>query len=146
MKCLSVCQPFAELIISNKKTIELRSWNTKFRGEFFVHSPIKVLVDECERLGMGTDLITGAIVGTAEIFDVKRYSSDEELMADARQHMAGAPESYRYGFCLRGAKRLDVPIPSRGMIGFYDVNLPGRNDIIADIIDEEQRYGLIGHH
>ncbi|MEK6867048.1 MAG: ASCH domain-containing protein, partial [Thermoproteota archaeon] len=27
MKCLSVSQPFADLIISGKKTIELRNWN-----------------------------------------------------------------------------------------------------------------------
>ncbi|MBT4216408.1 MAG: ACP synthase, partial [Nitrosopumilus sp.] len=28
MKCLSICQPFAELIVQNKKIIELRKWNT----------------------------------------------------------------------------------------------------------------------
>ena len=38
MKCLSICQPFAELIVQGKKTIELRKWNTKFRGEFLVHA------------------------------------------------------------------------------------------------------------
>ena len=32
MKCLSICQPFAELIIQNKKTIELIKLNTKIRG------------------------------------------------------------------------------------------------------------------
>ncbi len=34
-KCLSLKQPYAELTVSGKKTIELRTWNTKFRGEFF---------------------------------------------------------------------------------------------------------------
>ncbi len=38
MKVLSLKQPFAELILSGKKTIELRKWNTKFRGEFLIHS------------------------------------------------------------------------------------------------------------
>jgi hypothetical protein len=37
-KCLSLKQPYAELLISGKKTIELRSWDTKFRGEFLVHA------------------------------------------------------------------------------------------------------------
>ena len=46
MKCLSICQPFAELIIQNKKTIELRTWNTKIRGEFLVHAPIKIRKEE----------------------------------------------------------------------------------------------------
>jgi predicted transcriptional regulator len=34
MKCLSVRQPFAELILSGRKMIELRSWNTNSRGMF----------------------------------------------------------------------------------------------------------------
>ncbi len=37
MKCLSLKQPFAELLVSGKKTIELRKWNTKFRGKFLMH-------------------------------------------------------------------------------------------------------------
>jgi hypothetical protein len=38
MKCLSLKQPFAELLVSGKKTIELRKWNTKFRGKFLIHA------------------------------------------------------------------------------------------------------------
>ena len=38
MKALSLKQPFAELIVSGKKTIELRNWNTKFRGKFLIHA------------------------------------------------------------------------------------------------------------
>ena len=48
MKCLSVCQPFAELIIQGKKTIELRKWNTKFRGEFLVHAAKNILEQDCK--------------------------------------------------------------------------------------------------
>ena len=42
MKCLSVSQPFAELIILGKKTIELRKWNTNYRGELLIHAPLKI--------------------------------------------------------------------------------------------------------
>ena len=42
MKCLSICQPFAELIIQNKKIVELRKWNTNFRGEFLVQLQLKL--------------------------------------------------------------------------------------------------------
>ena len=38
MKTLSLKQPFAELVVSGKKTIELRKWNTKFRGKFLIHA------------------------------------------------------------------------------------------------------------
>lgn len=36
MKRFSIKPPFAELIVSGKKKIELRIWNTKFRGEFLI--------------------------------------------------------------------------------------------------------------
>ena len=42
-KCLSLKQPYADLVVSGKKTIELRTWNTKFRGEFLVHASKKVI-------------------------------------------------------------------------------------------------------
>ena len=38
MKTLSIKQPYAELILLGKKKIELRKWNTKFRGDFLIHA------------------------------------------------------------------------------------------------------------
>jgi hypothetical protein len=39
MKALSIKQSFAELILQGRKKIELRTWNTSFRGEFLIHAP-----------------------------------------------------------------------------------------------------------
>ena len=50
MKCLSVSQPYADLIVKGKKTIELRKWNTKFRGEFLIHAPLKIRKNACNSL------------------------------------------------------------------------------------------------
>ena len=150
MKCLSVCQPFAELIVSGRKTVELRPWNTKFRGEFLVHAPIKVRDTDCRRLETGTDLPVGVIVGRAEVYDVRRYETEQEMMADSDRHMASAPGKYRYGFILRNARRLRIPVPCKGSLGFFEADLPvpriGRSDLEADIIDEEHRYRWIGRH
>ena len=41
MKALSIKQPFAELILQERKKIEIRKWNTDFRGEFLIHSSKK---------------------------------------------------------------------------------------------------------
>ena len=42
VKSLSLNQPYAELLISGKKTIEVRRWNTNFRGQFLVHASKKI--------------------------------------------------------------------------------------------------------
>ena len=36
MKCLSLKQPFAELLAIGEKIVELRKWNTKFRANFLI--------------------------------------------------------------------------------------------------------------
>jgi len=70
MKCLSVSQPFANLIVHGKKTIELRRWNTNFRGEFLLHAPLSIMKVDCKRLKINQkNLIRGAIIGKAEIYD-----------------------------------------------------------------------------
>jgi len=84
LKCLSVSQPFADLIISGKKIIELRKWNTNFRGEFLIHAPIKIRIEDCKRLKINQKLVTGVIIGKAELYEVKKYNSIKEIKADQK--------------------------------------------------------------
>lgn len=151
MKCLSVSQPFADLIVSGKKTIELRKWNTNFRGEFLIHSPLKIKTKDCKRLKFLKKPVTGAIIGKVEIVDVKKYNSKSEVKADFKKHLASSDFFNRkYGFVLKNPKLFRIPIPYKGKLGFFDVKLPKTNinkkELTMDIIDEEQRYRLVGHH
>ncbi len=152
MKCLSVSQPYADLIISGKKTIELRTWNTKFRGEFLIHAPIKIKDSACEKLDIDkSSLRTGVIIGKAEIYDVKSYESIKELKNDYNKHFATEEFlRHKYGFLLRKPQALRVPIPYKGSLGFFEVKmhsgLPTNNDIKSELFDEEYRYQWIGKH
>ena len=151
MKCLSVSQPFADLIISGKKTIELRKWDTNFRGEFFIHAPIKIKVEDCKRLKITKKLITGVIIGKAELYDVKKYNSLKEVKIDQKFHLASKNfQDKTFGFKIKNAKSLRIPIPWKGQLGFFDVEISKarikNKDIVTDIIDEEYRYQWIGHH
>ncbi len=71
-----------------------------------------------------SSLITGAIVGSALLCDVKRYQSKEGFMADQNKHFAvPAYSEPLYGFLLSDAKRLDKPIPLKGRLGFFDIKM-----------------------
>jgi hypothetical protein len=151
LKCLSVSQPFADLIISGKKTIELRNWNTGFRGEFLIHAPIKIRTEDCKRLKINKKLVTGAIVGKAELYDVKKYDTIKEIKIDQKLHFASKNfQNKTFGFILKNSKSLRIPIPWKGQLGFFDVNLSKtkikNKEIVSDIIDEEYRYQWIGRH
>ena len=151
LKCLSVSQPFADLIISGKKSIELRNWNTKFRGEFLIHAPIKIRQEDCKRLKITKELPAGVIVGKSTLYDVKKYNSQTEIIQDKKFHFADAKFSNKtFGFMLKDSKPFRIPIPWKGQLGFFDIEIPKskleKKDIISDIIDEEFRYQWIGHH
>lgn len=151
MKCLSVSQPYADFIIEGKKTIELRTWNTRYRGEFLIHAPLKVNKLACKRLRIREEgLRTGVIIGRAEIYDVKVYTTVEELKSDYKKHFAGKEYlHHKYGFLLRNAQPLKVPIPCKGSLGFFEVkpyNTMSNNDIRTELFDEEYRYQWVGKH
>jgi len=149
MKCLSICQPFAKLIIQDKKTIELRNWNTNYRGEFLVHAPIEIRKEDCKKLKIDEKLTTGAIIGKAEIYDVKKYQSTKEIQNDKNKHFSSKKfQEKMYGFILKNPKPLRIPIPWKGQLGFFDVDLPKikNNKMVTDMIEEEFTYQWVGHH
>jgi len=128
MKCLSIKQPFAELIVSGKKTIELRTWNTKFRGEFLMHASQKLDKEICQLYNLDPNLLVrGAVIGKAILYDVKEYKSKKEFLADRNKHLA--PERYadhNYGFLIKDALRFDKPIYIPGRLNFFNVELRQR--------------------
>lgn len=76
MKALSIKQPFVELILQGKKKIELRSWNTTFRGTFYIHASGNIDKEMMKKYNF-KDLPKQSIVGKANLIDVKRYENDK---------------------------------------------------------------------
>ena len=119
MKALSLKQPWAELILQGKKKIELRKWNTKFRGKFLIHAS-KIPDKESMLKFNFKNLPIGAIVGKAELIDVKKYESDKEFSKDKNLHLADSSWG-TYGFLLKNAKRIK-PISAKGKLNFWEFN------------------------
>ena len=149
MKCLSVCQPFAKLIVQGKKTIELRKWNTKFRGEFLVHAPQKIRLDDCKRLKIKPEMPVGAIIGKVELIDVKEYENSTQIKIDFKKHLAlNDISENKYGFILQNPKELKIPIPCSGQLNFFEFKpeLTKIDEIKTELFEEEHRYMWINHH
>ena len=125
MKWLSLRQPYAELLVSGKKTIELRKWNTNFRGKFLIHASKNVNKERCKSLGIDhTKLTVGAIIGKAILYDVKKYENRTQFIRDKSRHYAHVNifDSRMYGFVIRNAHRLRYPIQFSGKLGFFEVD------------------------
>ena len=124
-KCLSLKQPYAELLVTGKKIIELRTWNTKFRGEFLVHASKKVDKEACERNKIDPDsLIIGAIIGKGYLYDVKLYDSEKSFIHDRKKHLADIEHfDHKYGFMIKDAQKFRKPIIISGKLGFFNVEI-----------------------
>jgi predicted transcriptional regulator len=121
MNVLSLKQPFAELVVSGKKKIELRNWNTKFRGEFLVHASKTPDKESMKKFNFES-LPTGAIIGKANLVDVKEYKTEEEQNMDKNLHLADSSWG-KYGFVLENAERMKE-IPINGKLGFWEFLFP----------------------
>src|SRR5512133_3875500 len=122
LKCLSLKQPFAELVIDGRKTIETRTWNTKFRGEFLIHSSKTIDEKSAKKLNIDCCRLTkGALIGCAFLYDVKKYSNRQQYVEDQDKHLTDNFSPPKYGFFLKDARRLDKPIPLTGKLGFFHI-------------------------
>ncbi len=126
MKCLSLKQPFAELLVSGRKRIELRRWNTRFRGEFLIHASLNIYPEACRQFGVDpTRIARGAVIGKAVLYGVKEYDSVGEFVADEKLHLAtyDAFGDSRYGFQIKDAVRFKKPIPAKGSLNFFELQI-----------------------
>ncbi len=117
MKALSLKQPFAELVVSGKKTIELRKWKTNFRGKFLIHA--SKVPDKKAMKKFGFKLLPlGAIVGKSNLISIKKYESEKGFLKDKNKHLADSSWG-NYGFILKDSKRIK-PIPAKGKLNFWE--------------------------
>jgi hypothetical protein len=121
MKALSLKQPWAELVVQGRKTIETRKWNTAFRGEFLVHASGNTDAKAMQKFGF-KELPQQMIVGRAMLIEVKVYKDRAEWDADDSKNFAKEwwDGKKRYGYVLQNVKRL-TPKPCEGKLNFFEV-------------------------
>jgi activating signal cointegrator 1 len=125
MKALSIRQPWAELILQGRKTIELRTWTTEHRGPLAIHAAYTVQVEACADYGLDpAALARGVVVGIVDLLEVARLTP-EEWEAERERHLDLGPFPGRiFGWRLANPRRLPQPLPLSGQRGVFDVPDP----------------------
>ena len=123
MKALSIRQPWAELIVQGKKTLELRSWTVSYRGPLAIHASQTVDPEACQAHGINPDQIaTGAILGVVDLVSIVEL--DDAAFASRRsEHLAHDPfkTTPLFGWQLANPRPLPQPRPMRGRMGLFNV-------------------------
>jgi hypothetical protein len=126
MKALSFRQPWAELIVQGRKTMDLRTYCANHRGPLAIHASKTVERDACREHGLDPDALdTGCVVGVVELADVIPLT-EAGYDAHREEHLAG--RSYRegmYGWVLVDPQRLPQAVPVRGRMSLFNVDLEG---------------------
>jgi hypothetical protein len=133
---LSVRQPWAELIVSGRKPLELRSWQQSYRGRIWIHAGKHV----DEALDARFDLchpFRGGFIGSAELTSIELLDERRwELWRDLH-HSSGPFELGMFAWVLAHPKRLAHPVPARGDLGLFSVP----PEVLADLIAADRESG-----
>jgi hypothetical protein len=114
---LSIRQPWAELILSGNKSIELRSWTTSYRGWLWIHAASKS-DPALERTYGLTNLFKGGFVGGVNLaaivlLDKWRWELWKDKHLDSHYHRS------IFAWILHAPRRLNMPIPAKGQVNLF---------------------------
>jgi ASCH domain len=126
VKALSIQQPWAYCITHATKRIENRTWFGHYRGPLLIHAGKKFqtgmeydINSECPEIDVYAmqQSDRGAIVGVCRMVTCLRPGEYDKVAPDQR---IWTDES-TFRFVLDEVRAFAVPIPYKGMLGFFDV-------------------------
>ena len=123
MKCLTVKQPWASLIIDGYKEYEFRSWKTNYRGKLLIHAGKNIEKDMLNRFSKyNLNYELGAIIGEAELVDCilvdERFNNKLTKINPIVYGKSNHVE--KYAWKLVNIKKYDEPIYVKGKLGLWN--------------------------
>lgn len=136
MKALSLTQPWASLIALKHKSIETRSWQTRFRGRIAIHAAkgypasARAFAHSMWENGLVPPMLPlGEIVGTALLLNCV-LTQDVVANLSALERTVGDGPG-RYTWLLSEVRQLPQPIPCCGALGLWTVPVEIEQNILA---------------
>lgn len=146
MKALSIKPPWGFLIVIAEKDIENRSWrigrnsrhgpySSRDVANFSIELPCRVIIHQSKRLDeRGTDwnrihyLINGHNPAAWDVcyrrrFDLGALIGEVDIVDCVRDHPSPWAEPGFWHFVLANPVAYETPIPYRGQLGFFEVEL-----------------------
>ena len=128
MQALTICQPYAHLIVIGEKRVENRDWPTHYRGPLLIHAGknrtwLDGATDDELREEFGELLPFGAIVGRATLADclhidtIKRGEHDQRYpWLREHYHTNGT-----WCWILERVSRFVTPVPWKGAQRLFNI-------------------------
>lgn len=121
MKALSVRQPWASLIATGRKTIEVRTWQPSYRGDLLICSGVNPdragLAPPFDRVRMPL----GVALCVVRLVDCRRPLSGPDANSDFAAAGGFQPLPFHWCWELTDVRPLAVPVPMKGQLLLFSV-------------------------
>lgn len=119
---ISIRQPWAELILLGRKSIEIRSWSSDYRGPVYVHTGLRTDEAALQYLNIHEALFTGGYVGRVEIVDIEPFTAVSWSNLRPCHLSPGPLEKPKFAWRLEHPTRFSDPVPAPGKLGLFGVS------------------------
>jgi len=109
LRALTVRQPWASLIVTGRKNVENRSWNTRYRGPLVIHAGLGIDKDglTAHKSLLPDEVPHGCVLGVVDLLNVVR---------DSKSAWA---EPGMYHWVLANPRALSRPLEASGKLGLW---------------------------
>lgn len=176
MKCISILQPWASLVVTKDpktgkayKQIETRSWNTKYRGPLLIHAGKKDVPIWMKELvnkwifpnNPQLKLHTGAIIGMVNLVETFPFRAvwpsinkrmglmmNERYVEFTEQEVAFGDYSSigRYGWLLSDPILFQTPIPCKGNLSIWNLPEELEDTVIRELSNATDTIWFVGRN
>lgn len=145
MKALTICQPYAHMIIVTKeKRVENRSWPTRHRGELLIHAGksrqwlgrggidiVETFTGSAKRRVstsdmQGREIAFGAVIGITRLIDCLHIEDIAEGKHDAQYPWLREHAHLEGPWCwvlAHDVIQFAEPVPMAGKLGLFNINV-----------------------
>lgn len=135
VKALSFRQPWAALVLDGRKTLDLRTWSTYYRGTLAIYASLEVEKEACQAHGLDPQtLSTGVVIGIVDLVDIIPLDEATYALRQA-EHLAGRPfRPGLFGWVFKNPRPVEPPVVVKGRLNLFDVDIQTVDDRPQTII------------
>ncbi len=133
---LTVKNPWATLILSGQKTLEVRSWSSKHRGRLGIHVAAQdasqkkwsdgeraCVAAALERCG-GRLLPLGHLAGEVELVEICPMTAEDAFEGGSMTELEPSTNRPLFAWVLARPRLYPEPLPMKGRLGLWNCVLP----------------------
>ena len=129
---ISVQQPWAELILQERKHIEVRTWSDLYRGRIWLHTGRRCNESAAAYFSL-RNLFVGGYVGLVTVVDIVAFDSDRWEQWRKYHLVPGPLPDGAFAWILSDPIRLARNIPAPGRLKLFRVDPELESSLLAAV-------------